>query len=63
MARKPSEKFDSNRIKEKRSLLMRKKDSKNSGNSNGKGSRKVWKSVQILFDYCSEVLNVVASSK
>lgn len=43
--------FDSNKITEMRSSVVRRKDSKNSKNSPPKKSM-VWRSVQILFDYC-----------
>lgn len=51
MATIPNESFNSRRIVEQRSkLVLKKKDSKPI--KAGK-DRKVWKSVQILYDYCS----------
>lgn len=61
MATIPNESFNSKRILEQRSkLALKKKDSKS-----GKATkdRKVWKSVQILYDYCCEVMDILNGSK
>jgi hypothetical protein len=43
-----------------RSSLLKKKDSKNNKRM---GESKVWRNVQILLDYCSELLQIMSTTK